>query len=70
MNDFFMKGGTREEFESLIGNAKPLDVENILDIEQAFKRLIDSYNDEQDGAGILPPWNNVAKLTGLSSLGT
>ncbi|OPY85703.1 MAG: Replicative DNA helicase [Syntrophorhabdus sp. PtaU1.Bin153] len=64
VNDFFMKGGTREEFESLIGNAKPLDVENILDIEQAFKRLIDSYNDEQDGAGILPPWNNVAKLTG------
>lgn len=64
VNDFFVKGGTRERLESFIANAKPLDVENILDIEQAFKRLIDSYKDEQDGTGILPPWNSVAKLTG------
>jgi KaiC/GvpD/RAD55 family RecA-like ATPase len=64
VNDFFIAGAEKEDFEELVAKAEPCDVDNIIDFGKAVANLKISYSNTVATDALRPLWANVAKLTG------
>lgn len=63
VNEFFCKGGKKEDFDKLIEKAKPFSLPGVLSIEDALGELYRKYTEGDEG--FLPtPWKKVNKLLG------
>lgn len=63
VNEFFASGGSVEQLDGLVGEAKLFDVDNILSLEDVFLS-IGRAMDRPPQDIIQPQWASVAKLTG------
>jgi len=64
LNDHFISGAEREDFEELIAKAEQFDVDNIIDFHRAVSNLKGHYSRVTDDDSLKPHWRSVAKLTG------
>ncbi|HEX9900195.1 MAG TPA: DnaB-like helicase C-terminal domain-containing protein [Candidatus Methylomirabilis sp.] len=63
VNDFFLKGGTAEDFRRLLAEVRPFDVETVASFVQALDRLAeDQITRTWDQIDETVPWPNVQKL--------
>lgn len=69
VNDFFIKGGTKEQFEIMMKGAQKFDVESVKSLATLLQEsLVKFYNAEED-CGLEFPWDNVTRLTGKMQAG-
>jgi replicative DNA helicase len=64
LNDLFIKGYSREDFEEIVSKSEPFEVDNIIDFGKAVLNLKSQCQKSADKDFFKPPWPNVAKLTG------
>ncbi|MDA8215112.1 MAG: toprim domain-containing protein [Nitrospiraceae bacterium] len=64
VNDFFMSGGDKVEFETLISKAEPFEVDNIINFHRAVTNLKIQHSKVDNPDALKPHWPSVAKLTG------
>jgi KaiC/GvpD/RAD55 family RecA-like ATPase len=64
INEFFISGGEKVDFEELISKAEQFDVENIIDFSKAVSNLKMQYTKGSIDSLLKPHWYPVAKLTG------
>ena len=65
LNEFFIQGGTLEQFQTLKEQARPFDVEDVKPICELVEDQIKSlYINNQDEGKLDLPWKSVQKLTG------
>lgn len=64
VNDFFISGAEKEDFEEIVAKAEPFEVDNIIDFGKAVSNLKDQYRKSNNSDLLKPHWPNVAKLTG------
>ncbi len=69
INDFFISGGSINEFEEIVGKSEPFEIDNIIDFSKAVPNLKSQSNRSNDNEQLKPHWHNVTKLTGSFEAG-
>lgn len=70
VNEFFMRGGTLEDFTKLRQAAKPFDIEDVKPLSSVIEQVIQSlYLEDKEESGLDLPWASLQKLTGKFSPG-
>lgn len=64
VNEFLIAGGTAEEFAKLLKEARRFDVEHVKSLADAVDLLEEELFLSQGQAGLVPPWPEVARITG------
>jgi len=65
LNEFFMKGGTLNDFLAFKKQARPFDVEDVKSIAAIMGDLMKSlYLDDEEESGLTLPWKRIERLTG------
>lgn len=62
--EFFENGGTADAFRDLLRQARPFEISGVWTIERAWRALIDEEDHRTAADQVVPPWDQVARLTG------
>lgn len=69
VNQWVMKGGTKEAFQTLVQSARLFEIENVCTTETAFRELIKEFDRKRDATALEPHWPSVNRLTGAFESG-